>query len=97
MKIISMNEWLDLHANFLTGRSIEAIFTSPFTNNSYSKHYICEKGFELWEQNTNVVEEVETQIEIYGIPMIVKVNVKLVKHEMWNTKDSSSYVAYERI
>lgn len=97
MKVITMKEWLDLQAEFLTGRSIETIFTSPFTNNSYSKHYICEKGFELWEQNTNVVEEVEVQIETHGIPMKVKVNVNLVKHEMWNTKDSTSYVAYERI
>lgn len=61
-------------------------------NGQYAKNYIFEDGAVLTEINRPVYEEVE--VEVKGVR--VKVEVKLMETEAWNTDDATSVKWYEK-
>lgn len=91
-----MKDWLKLQNEQLLGKEVLNVITSDFRDGVYSKHFICEE-FEMWEENSIVLEEVTSSYLLHGINVTITSQVKFVKHEMWNTIDFKSYVAYERL
>lgn len=62
----------------------------------YVKTYIFTDGAQLIEVNRPVWETVEVEVEVKGVKVILKEQVKLFETEAWNTDNANSVRFYER-
>lgn len=88
MKIVSSKEYYERLNKFVNKHDVAKIQTSSFTDNTYYKDYLCEDGAFGKEINRVVYEEVEVK----G----VKISVKLLETEWFDTDDSVSIHMYEK-
>jgi len=70
--------------------------TSPMdSDGKYVKTYNFSDGAQLIEVNRPVWETVETEVEVKGIKVKIKQEVKLFETEAWNTDNANSVKFYE--
>lgn len=74
-----------------------SVDTSPMMQDGgYVKTYIFTDGAVMTEVNRPVWETVEVQVEVKGIPVTIKQEVKLFETEAWNTDNATSVKFYEK-
>lgn len=70
--------------------------TSPMdADGKYVKYYNFSDGAQLIEVNRPVWETVEVEVEVKGIKVRIKQEVKLFETEAWNTDNANSVKFYE--
>lgn len=74
-----------------------SVKTSPMKQDgTYVKTYVFSDGAVMTEVNRPVWETVEVEVEVKGVPVTIKQDVKLFETEAWNTDNSMSVKFYER-
>lgn len=94
MKIVSMKEYYEVQSKFVSKHEheISKVERSPFTDNQWHKTYLCEDGALGTEINRIVYEQVE--VEVKGLK--VKVEVKLLETEWFDTDNGTSTFMYQK-
>jgi len=73
------------------------VHTSPMDEyGQYTKVYVFTDGAQLIEVNRPVWETAEAEVEVKGIKVKLREDVKLFETEAWNTDDATSVKFYER-
>lgn len=95
MKIVNNKEYYARIRKFLDSQDIDDynVETSAFEDNSYHKIYRFVNGAVGIEHNRIITEEVE--VEVKGLK--VKVEVKLLETEWYDTNDATSIYMYEKV
>ena len=70
--------------------------SSMDSSGKYVKYYMFTDGAVLTEINRPVYETVEAEVEVRGIKVKIKQEVKLMETEAWNTDNTESIKFYER-
>ena len=63
---------------------------------TYVKTYVFTDGAVMTEVNRPVWETVEVEVEVKGVPVTIKQDVKLFETEAWNTDNAMSVKFYEK-
>lgn len=92
MEIVTMKQYYEVIQKFVAKHSIEKVETSPFVDGQYYKNYLGENGSAGTEINRVVYETVE--VEVKGLK--VKVEVKLLETEWFDTDNGKSIYMYQR-
>lgn len=91
MKIVSMKEYYEAVSKFVNKHEVAKVETSPMTNNQWYKDYLCDDGATGKEINRVVYEQVE--VEVKGLK--VKVEIKLLETEWFDTDNGTSIYMYQ--
>ena len=92
MKIVKSREYYNTVSQFVNKHEVAKVITTPFNENSWTKHYLCEDGAEGTEVNRVVYEK--RTIEVKGLE--VDVEIKLLETEWFDTDNGSSIYMYEK-
>lgn len=91
--------YLDYKGKFIQrhSKSDWTVHTSPMdSSGTYVKNYVFTDGAVLTEVNRPVYETVEAEVEVKGVKVKIKQEVKLMETEAWNTDNAESVKFYER-
>jgi len=92
MKILTMAEYYQTIQEFVSKHEINKVETSELVNGQWSKNYYGEDGSAGTEINRIVYENVE--VEVKGLK--VKVEVKLLETEWFDTDNGKSVYMYQK-
>jgi len=92
MKIIKMKEYYELLQKFVNNHEVANVETSSMINGEWNKKYFCEDGAFGTEINRVIYEQVE--VEVKGLK--IKVDVKLLETEWFDTDNGASIYMYQK-
>ncbi len=92
MTILKNKEYYETIADFCKKHEMYKVETSSLVDGQYIKKYLCEDGAMGTEINRPVYEQVE--VEVKGLK--VKVEVKLLETEWFDSDNGKSIYMYER-
>ena len=92
MKIVSMSDYYKTVQEFVSKHQVNKVETSELVNGQWHKNYLCEDGSAGTEVNRTVYETVE--VEVKGLK--IKVEVKLLETEWFDTDNSHSVYMYQK-
>ena len=92
MNVVTTREYEKKKIDFLHRHDDWKVETSPMNEyGQYHKTYVCTDGAVWYEVNTPVIENVETEVEVKGVKVTLRADVKLLCTEGWSTDNASIY------
>lgn len=92
MEIVDYKTYEERRLNFLKNNPDLNRYTFPMVDNEYHTEWMNESGAGMWEHNT--IMTVTKEVEIGSTKM--SIDVKVIRHELWDTTNSEPSIMYEK-